>query len=89
MTSRFVHGEFKNLRSAVFDLGYEVVLPSPSQVFQLPATFLAEDGMVYVVVDVPIVLIRQNNNFNLYHYHSVRFLLGGADEIDRLVTGCE
>ena len=32
--------------------------------------------MVHVIVDVPIVPIRHYNDFDLYHYHSVPFLLG-------------
>ena len=71
-----VRREFRELRSAAFNKGYEVVFPSPSQVFQLPASFLAENGKVHVVVDVPIVPIRHFNDFDLYHYHSVPFLLG-------------
>ena len=34
-----VRREFRELRSAAFNKGYEVVFPSPSQVFQLPASF--------------------------------------------------
>ena len=71
-----VRREFHELRSAAFNKGYEVVFPSPSQVFQLPASFLAENGKVHVIVDVPIVPIRHFNDFDLYHYHSVPFLLG-------------
>ena len=71
-----VRREFRELRSAAFNKGYEVVFPSPSQVFQLPASFLAENGKVHVIVDVPIVPIRHYNDFDLYHYHSVPFLLG-------------
>ena len=50
--------------------------PSPSQVFQLPASFLAENGKVHVIVDIPIVPIRHYNSFDLYHYQCVPFLLG-------------
>ena len=71
-----VRREFRELRSAALNKGYEVVFPSPSQVFQLPTSFLAENGNVQVVVDIPIVPIRHYNNFDLYHYHSVPFLLG-------------
>ena len=31
---------------------------------------------MHVIVDVPIVPIRHYNDFDLYHYHSVPFLLG-------------
>ena len=70
-----VRREFRELRSAAFSKGYEVVFPSPSQVFQLPASFLAENGKVHVV-DVSIVPIRHYNDFDLYHYRSMPFLLG-------------
>ena len=70
-----VRREFWELRSAAFHKGYEVVFPSPSQVFQLPASFLAKNAKVHVIVDIPIVPIRHYDS-DLYHYHSVPFLLG-------------
>ena len=71
-----VRWEFRELRLAAFDKGYEVVFSSPSQVFQLPASFLAENGKVHIIVDVPIVPIRHYKDLDLYYYHSVPFLLG-------------
>ena len=71
-----VRREFRELRSAALNKGYEVVFPSPSQVFQLHASFLAKNGKVHSIVDVPNVPIRHYNDFDLYHYHSVPFLLG-------------
>ena len=68
-----VRQEFGELRSAAFNKGYEVFFPSPLQVFQLPASFLADNGKVHVIVDIPIVPIRYYNDFNLYHYHYVPF----------------
>ena len=68
-----VRQEFRELCSAAFNKGYEVVFPW--QVLQLTASFLAENGKVHVIVDIPIVPIRHYNDFDLYHYHSVPFLL--------------
>ena len=71
-----VRREFRELRSAAFNMGYEVIFPSPSKAFQLPASFLAQNGKVHVIVDIPIMPVRHYNDFDLYHYHSVPFLLG-------------
>ena len=71
-----VRDQFHALREAAFAQGFGTVFASYTQIFQLPASFLAEKGLVHVVVDVPLVPLQEYQEFDLLSFNSVPFLLG-------------
>lgn len=71
-----VKEQFHALREAAFGAGFGTVFSSYTQIFQLPASFLAENGVVHVVVDVPLVPLQEFQEYDLLSFNSVPFLLG-------------
>ena len=49
MKSDVAKGEFQSLQSVAFDKGYETVFRDLTQIFQLPASFLAGGGLLLVI----------------------------------------
>ena len=48
-----------------------------SQIYQLPASYMAKEGVISVVVDIPMVPITDFGKFALYKHDSLPFLLDG------------
>ncbi len=70
------HDEFGQLKKEVFAKGYETVFQDYTQIYQLPASYLVVNGVISVVIDVPIVPIEDFGKFSLFRHDPLPFLLG-------------
>ena len=57
VSSKVAQREIKDLKKASFSNGFELVFQDFAQVYQLPASCMAKEGIISVVVDIPMVPI--------------------------------
>ena len=69
--------EISDLKTAAFNSGFELVFQEFSQIYQLPASYMAKEGFISVTVDIPMVPITDFGKFALYKHNSLPFLLDG------------
>ena len=55
VSSKVAKREISDLKTATFNSGFELVFQDFSQIYQLPASYMAEEGVISVVVDIPMV----------------------------------
>ena len=75
--SETAQSEFHSFQSAAFDKGYETVFRDFTQIFQLPASFIARKGSLLVIVDTPITPLADLGKFSLDRYHPMPFFYRG------------
>ena len=56
---------------------YKTVFRDFTQIFQLPASFIAQKGSLLVIIDIPITPLADLGKFSLYRYHPMPFLHRG------------
>ena len=67
--------EFNKVKKAAFSQGLETVFQDFTQLYQLPASYVAVGGQISVVVDIP--LIPGNGKFTLFRPNLLQFFLNG------------
>ena len=66
--------EFTRVKEAAFSQG-ETLFQDFTQLYQLPASYVAVGGKISVVVDVPLIPTKEYGKFSLYRHNSLRFFL--------------
>jgi hypothetical protein len=77
VSEKEVSREFYSFRAACLDKDFMPLFPDSMQVFQVPASFMYEDGIIQAVVNLPIVPVKFSDPFVVYRYRPVPVLLGG------------
>ena len=77
VSSKVARREIEDLKAAAFTNGFELVFQDFAQVYQLPASYMAKEGVISVVVDIPMVPITDYGKFALFKHDSLPFLLDG------------
>ena len=77
VSSKVARREIKDLKTAAFLTGFELVFQDFAKIYQLLASYMAKEGVISVVVDIPMVPITDYGKFALYKHDSLLFLLDG------------
>ena len=77
VSSKLARREIEDLKTAAFLSGFELVFQDIAQVYQLPASYMAKEGIISVVVDIPMGPITDYGKFALFKHDSLPFLLDG------------
>ena len=77
VSEKEVSREFYSFRAACLDKDFMPLFPDSMQVFQVPASFMYEDGIIQAVVNLPIVPVKFSDPFVVYRYKPVPVLLEG------------
>ena len=55
VNSKVAEKEFGDLKAAAFNSGLELIFQEFSLIYQLPASYMAKDGVISVIGDIPMV----------------------------------
>ena len=77
VSSKVARREIEDLKTATFSNRFELVFEDFDQVYQLPASYMAKEGIISVVVDIPMVPITDYGKFALFKHDSLPFQLDG------------
>ena len=77
VSSKVAKREIEDLKTMAFLSRFELVSQNFAQIYQLPGSYMDKEGVISVVVDIPIVPITDYGKFALYKYDSLLFLLDG------------
>ena len=69
--------EFSKVKEAAFSQGLEKVFQDFTQLYQLPACYVAVGGKISVIVDVPLIPTTEYGKFTLFRHNSLPFFLNG------------
>ena len=56
--------------------GYDSVFSEATQVFQLPVSFYAKNGSVFILAPIPIIPVKESGEFDLYKFTPLPVLVG-------------
>ena len=69
--------EFTKVKEAAFSQGLETVFQDFTQLYQLPASYVAVGGQISVVIVVPLIPTTEYGKFILFRHNSLPFFLNG------------
>ena len=70
VSSKVTKREIEDLKTTAFSSGFELVFQDFAQIYQFPASYMATEGVINVVVDIPLVPITDYGKFALYKHDS-------------------
>ena len=76
INSQVAEKEFGDLKISTFNSGFKPVFQDFSQIYQLPASYMAKEG-VSVVVDIAMVCITDYGKFSLFKHNLLPFVMDG------------
>ena len=69
--------KFLGLKQSAFESGLKTVFQDYTQIYQLPESYMAKNGVICVVAHIPMVPITDFGKFALIKHNFLTFILDG------------